>query len=85
VLLIICYILSTGHPDSSLIKQRQAQLEKACADLSNMATTRDQRLKESLKVQEFYRQAEEEEVWMKEKEQLCLQTDTGKDVRTVMQ
>ena len=45
--------------------------------------TRHQRLQESLKVQEFYRQAEEEEAWMKEKEQLC-QSDTGKDVRTVL-
>jgi len=76
---------STGHPDSLLIKQRQAQMDRACTDLSSMATTRHQRLQESLKVQEFYRQAEEEEVWMKEKEQLCLQADTGKDVRTVLQ
>ncbi|XP_065894234.1 spectrin beta chain, non-erythrocytic 1-like isoform X3 [Dysidea avara] len=76
--------IDQGHPDSSLIKQRQSQMDKACADLSNMATTRHQRLQESLKVQEFYRKAEDEEVWMKEKEQLCLQADTGKDVRTVL-
>ena len=75
----------TGHPDSQLIKRRQAQIEKECNDLSKMASTRLQRLQESLKVQEFYRQAEEEEAWMKEKEQLCLQSDTGKDVRTVLQ
>ena len=78
-------IVHTGHPDSQLIKQRQAQIGKECEDLSKMATTRYQRLQESLKVQEFYRQAEEEEAWMKEKEQLCLQSDTGKDVRTVLQ
>ena len=80
----IC-VLHTGHPDSQLIIQRQAQIEKECSDLSKMASTRYQRLQESLKVQEFYRQAEEEEAWMKEKEQLCLQSDTGKDVRTVLQ
>ena len=74
----------TGHPDSQLIKRRQAQLENEYNDLSKMASTRHQRLQESLKVQEFYRQAEEEEAWMKEKEQLCLQSDTGKDVRTVL-
>jgi len=78
------YVHSLGHPDSLLIKKRQTQMDKACADLSNMATTRHQRLQESHKVQ-FYRQAEEEEVWMKEKEQLCLQADIGKDVRTVLQ
>ena len=75
----------TGHPDSQLIKRRQAHIEKECNDLSKMASTRYQRLQESLKVQEFYKQAEEEEAWMKEKEQLCLQSDTGKDVRTVLQ
>ena len=80
----IC-VLHTGHPDSQLIIQRQAQIEKECSDLSKMASTRYQRLQESLKVQEFYRQAEEEDAWMKEKEQLCLQSDTGKDVRTVLQ
>ena len=74
----------TGHPDSQLIKRHQAQLENEYNDLSKMASTRHQRLQESLKVQEFYRQAEEEEAWMKEKEQLCLQSDTGKDVRTVL-
>ena len=74
-----------GHPDSQLIKKRQAQMEKECDELSKMASTRHQRLQESLKVQEFYRQAEEEEAWMKEKEQLCMQSDTGKDVRTVLQ
>ena len=60
-------------------------MDKACAYLSSMVTTCHLGLQESLKVQEFYRQAEEEEVWMMEKEQLCLQADTGKDVRTVLQ
>ena len=61
----------TGHPDSQLIKRRQAQLEKEYNGLSKMASTRHQRLQESLNVQEFCRQAEEEEAWIKEKEQLC--------------
>ena len=67
----------TGHPDSQLIKRCQAQLENEYNGLSKMASTRHQRLQESLKVQEFYRQAKEEEAWMNEKEQLCLQSDTG--------
>ena len=49
-----------------------------------MASTRHQRLQESLKVQEFYTQAEKEDAWMRIKEQLCLQSDTRKDVRTVL-
>ena len=41
-------------------------------------------LQESLRVQEFYLQVEEEETWIREKEPLASSTDYGRDMNTVI-
>ena len=73
-----------GHPDSARIKVRQSELDSACADLQKLASSRHNRLKESLKLQEFYRKAEEEESWIKEKEQIVSSSEVGRGLSHVL-
>ena len=48
--------------------------------LQATAANRRARLEASLQLQQFYASAEEEESWMKEKEQLATMADTGHDL-----
>jgi spectrin beta len=73
-----------GHPDSARIKVRQSELDSACGDLQKLAAARHNRLKESLKLQEFYRKAEEEDSWIKEKEQIVSSSEVGRGLSHVL-
>ena len=74
----------TDHSHSAQIKERQSKLDEACSDLQQHCTARSQRLQESLKLQEFYRRAEEEEAWMKEKEQIVSSSEVGRGLSHVL-
>eukprot|EP00118_Oscarella_pearsei_P018140 m.184464 g.184464 ORF g.184464 m.184464 type:complete len:3710 (+) comp39319_c1_seq2:34-11163(+) len=68
----------------SLIKERQEGVSAAFKRLNLAAEQRKARLNESLQLQQFYRDAEEEEAWIREKEQVASSVDHGKDLVGVM-
>jgi spectrin beta len=76
--------IDARHPDSVLIRERQGALLDAYARLSQSADLRKSRLNDSLKLQQFYRDVEEEEAWIREKEQIASSTDHGKDLVGVL-
>ena len=77
-------IIDSRHPDSPLIRERQGALLDAYTRLSQSADLRKSRLNDSLKLQQFYRDVEEEEAWIREKEQIASSTDHGKDLVGVL-
>ena len=77
-------LFSVGHSHSAQIKERQSELEAACSDLQRLCTARSKRLQESLKLQEFYRKAEEEEAWIREKEQIVSSSEVGRGLSHVL-
>jgi hypothetical protein len=52
--------------------------------LIQLAAVRRARLEESLKLQSFYRDADEEEIWVTEKDYFVQSTDYGHDLNTAM-
>ena len=81
---LFLFSVYTDHSHSAQIKERQSKLDVACSDLQQHCTARSQRLQESLKLQEFYRRAEEEEAWMKEKEQIVSSSEVGRGLSHVL-
>ena len=88
LIVVICtlflFSVYADHSHSAQIKERQSKLDVACSDLQQHCTARSQRLQESLKLQEFYRRAEEEEAWMKEKEQIVSSSEVGRGLSHVL-
>ena len=76
--------IDKGHPDSKKLVQKSKELDESCQRLSELSVARLAHLKESLQVQEFYLQVDEEESWIREKESLALSTDYGKDQNSVV-
>ena len=72
------------QPDVDDVKKRQAELQNAYDDLCRLAEQRKQRLEESLQLHSFYRDAEEEDMWLSEREYFVSSTDYGKDVPTTI-
>ena len=71
-------------PDENQIRDHQAELEGAYNELLMLAATRRGRLDESHKLQTFYRDAEEEEMWVSEKAYSLQSTDYGHDLNSAM-
>lgn len=77
--------LKTGFkPDENQIRDHQAELEGAYNELLQLAAARRARLDESHKLQTFYRDAEEEEMWVSEKAHSLQSTDYGHDLNSAM-
>lgn len=72
------------HPDIGLLQGKMAELDEACQRMEALSKTRLARLQESLKVQEFFLQVEEEEAWIREKEPMVASSDFGKDINSVI-
>ena len=82
--MVFC-ILDTGYkPDENQIRDHQAELEGAYNELLQLAAARRARLDESHKLQSFYRDAEEEEMWVSEKAHSLQSTDYGHDLNSAM-
>ena len=82
-MLLLC--LCTGYqPDENQIRDHQAELEGAYNELLQLAAARRARLDESHKLQTFYRDAEEEEMWVSEKAYSLQSTDYGHDLNSAM-
>ena len=80
-----CRLFALGYqPDVDDVRRRQTELQNAYDDLCRLAEQRKQRLEESLQLHSFYRDAEEEDIWLSEREYFVSSTDYGKDVPTTV-
>ena len=69
--------------EPQMVSDRQKSLEAAYEELLELAAERKARLEESHKLWQFYWDMEDEEGWLKEKEQLMSSPDLGHDLTSV--
>lgn len=66
-----------GHFDAESIEAKQKTLEDRYAALQKPMAVRKQRLLDSLQVQQLFRDIEDEEAWIREKEPVAASTNRG--------
>ena len=76
--------MDESHPDSGRIQAKSRELDSSHQRLTSLAEGRENKLQESLRVQEFFLQVDEEESWIREKEPLASSADYGRDVKGVV-
>ena len=59
-------------------------MDSSYKELLDLAQVRRARLEESLALQKFYRDVDEEEIWISEKDTFLSSTDYGRDLNTTM-
>lgn len=69
-----------GHFDSDNIQSKQEALCERYAALQRPMSIRKQRLLDSLQVQQLFRDIEDEEAWIREKEPVAGSTNRGRDL-----
>ncbi|KAI2810972.1 Spectrin alpha chain, non-erythrocytic 1 [Blomia tropicalis] len=69
-----------GHFDSDAIKAKQASLTQRYNNLQIPLNKRKDRLNDALKVQQLFRDIEDEEAWIREKEPIVASTNRGRDL-----
>lgn len=69
-----------GHFDADNIKSKQDQLQARYSALQRPMIVRKQRLLDSLQVQQLFRDIEDEEAWIREKEPVAASTNRGRDL-----
>ncbi|XP_032452714.1 spectrin alpha chain isoform X2 [Nasonia vitripennis] len=69
-----------GHFDADNIRQKQQQLQGRYSALEQPMQMRKQRLLDSLQVQQLFRDVEDEEAWIREKEPVAASTNRGRDL-----
>lgn len=69
-----------GHFDSDNIRTKQEALCERYAALQRPMSIRKQRLLDSLQVQQLFRDIEDEEAWIREKEPVAASTNRGRDL-----
>lgn len=72
-------MVSSKHPDSRAITQKQSSIQGQMRDLQKLASARQQRLMESLYRHEFDSESTELESWIRDKMQLATSDDYGQD------
>lgn len=72
-------MIKSHHYASDDIREKIAELNEKWKSLKNKAATRKTDLDDALQAQQYYADANEAEVWMKEKEPAATSTDYGKD------
>lgn len=72
-------MIKSGHPDSKLIAERQANLERLVRSLQRKATLRQLKLMESLFRHEYFVESQELENWISENLQHASSEDYGQD------
>ncbi|KOC66045.1 Spectrin alpha chain [Habropoda laboriosa] len=72
--------VKSGHFDADNIKSKQEQLQARYAALQRPMSIRKQRLLDSLQVQQLFRDIEDEEAWIREKEPVAASTNRGRDL-----
>ncbi|XP_034234548.1 spectrin alpha chain isoform X1 [Thrips palmi] len=69
-----------GHFDADNIKSKQEGVTERYAALQKPMSVRKQRLLDSLQVQQLFRDVEDEEAWIREKEPVAASTNRGRDL-----
>ena len=69
-----------GHFDAENILAKYANLGERYNNLMDPLTTRQQRLKDSAEVQKLFRDVEDEEAWIREKEPIVASNNRGRDL-----
>uniref|UniRef100_T1IUQ9 Spectrin alpha chain n=1 Tax=Strigamia maritima TaxID=126957 RepID=T1IUQ9_STRMM len=69
-----------GHFDADAIKNKQMTVQSRYDTLQQPMYSRKQRLMDSLKVQQLFRDIEDEEAWIREKEPIAGSTNRGRDL-----
>lgn len=69
--------VARGHFDADNIKAKQVALNERYVALQLPLTARKQKLFDSLKLQQFFRDVEDEEAWIREKEPIAASTNRG--------
>ena len=72
------------HPVIAMMLEEMSKVDAACQLMETLSKNRLVKLQESLRVQEFYLQVEEEEAWIREKMPLACSVDYGKDISSVI-
>lgn len=74
---------SDGYkPDAETIKNNREELETSYQEICQLAKKRRQMLEESLRLHTFYRDLEEEDIWLSEKEYFVSSAEYGSDINT---
>ncbi|XP_046383507.1 spectrin alpha chain [Ischnura elegans] len=74
------HFVEMGHFDADNIHAKQTALADRYAGLQGPMATRKQRLLDSLQVQQLFRDIEDEEAWIREKEPVAASTNRGRDL-----
>ena len=72
--------VAAGHFDAENIKNKYEGLSARYANLTKPMGTRKARLMDSLAVQQLFRDVEDEEAWIREKEPIINSTNRGRDL-----
>lgn len=72
--------VESGHFDADNIRKKQEDVVKRYEALMSPMSDRKQRLEEALKLQQFLRDVEDEEDWIREKEPIASSTNRGRDL-----
>lgn len=72
-------MVNAKHPDSKAIASKQQAIAQQMRALQRLATTRQQRLMESMYRHEYFLESRELEQWIKEQEQAAASEDYGQD------
>jgi len=69
--------VAAGHFDADNIKAKQVQLAERFRALNDPMQARRQKLRDALRLQQFYRDVEDEEDWIREKEPIAASANRG--------
>lgn len=69
--------VAAGHFDADNIKAKQLQLAERFRALNDPMQARRQKLRDALRLQQFYRDVEDEEDWIREKEPIAASANRG--------
>ncbi|GAB6021924.1 hypothetical protein CHUAL_006087 [Chamberlinius hualienensis] len=72
--------VESGHFDADSIKAKEVALVERYQALQHPLLSKKQRLADSLKVQQLFRDVEDEESWIREKEPIAASTNRGRDL-----
>ncbi|CAH8834837.1 unnamed protein product [Trichobilharzia szidati] len=69
-----------GHFDAPIIQEKQRQLAQRYHDLQGPLSQRREKLRDAYKLHQFFRDVEDEEDWIREKESVAGSTNVGRDL-----
>ncbi|CAH8449862.1 unnamed protein product [Heterobilharzia americana] len=69
-----------GHFDAPIIQEKQRQLSQRYNDLQIPLNQRREKLRDAYKLHQFFRDVEDEEDWIREKEPVAGSTNVGRDL-----